>query len=287
MLLTQAAWEQNQLDRFQHLAGAAAAPQAGEEDFRGFEWFYWKRQSERERATLKGHAGGVNSVCVSPDGKRIVSGGSDKTVRVWDVSGPDGISPGKELLTLKGHPEGHLQSLLQPGRNAHRLGDWKGTVKVWDAGDGTGSQHPQGTREQDRQRRLQPRRQTHRFGRRRHPQCYRSIESVGRQDRPGDPDAQGHSGGVHCACISPDGKRIVSGGGDSTVRLWDAETGKEVLSIEGRMSDVVGVFISPDGKRIFFGMLLGSVINVGRSDGKGNSHAAEKSRRNHEPGRQS
>ena len=33
--------------------------------------------------TLKGHADGVSSVCVSPDGRHIVSGGYDHTVRIW------------------------------------------------------------------------------------------------------------------------------------------------------------------------------------------------------------
>ena len=39
-----------------------------------------------EMLTLKGHSGSVLSVSFSPDGKRIVSGSYDKTVKVWDLS---------------------------------------------------------------------------------------------------------------------------------------------------------------------------------------------------------
>ena len=41
--------------------------------------------SKLETLTLKGHSGPVTSVSFSPDGKRIVSGSTDKTVKVWDA----------------------------------------------------------------------------------------------------------------------------------------------------------------------------------------------------------
>eukprot|EP00965_Chrysotila_dentata_P047728 1583338-Pleurochrysis_carterae.AAC.1 len=33
--------------------------------------------------TLEGHGGPVNSVCVTPDGKHVVTGSADSTARVW------------------------------------------------------------------------------------------------------------------------------------------------------------------------------------------------------------
>jgi len=40
----------------------------------------------RQACTLVGHAGAVNSVAISPDGKRVVSGSGDMTVKIWDVA---------------------------------------------------------------------------------------------------------------------------------------------------------------------------------------------------------
>ncbi|KAG2117466.1 hypothetical protein DEU56DRAFT_748096 [Suillus clintonianus] len=36
-------------------------------------------------APFRGHTDSVRSVAISPDGKRIVSGSWDKTIRVWDI----------------------------------------------------------------------------------------------------------------------------------------------------------------------------------------------------------
>jgi WD40 repeat protein len=49
----------------------------------------WDATSGQETLTLKGHAGQVTSVAFSPEGKRIVSGSFDNTVKVWDASRSD------------------------------------------------------------------------------------------------------------------------------------------------------------------------------------------------------
>ena len=53
--------------------------------------------------------------------------------------------------------------------------------------------------------------------------------------------------------FSPDGKRIVSSSGDSTLKFWDAESGQEMLTLKGHSSSVRSVSFSPDGKRIVSG----------------------------------
>ena len=53
--------------------------------------------------------------------------------------------------------------------------------------------------------------------------------------------------------FSADGKRIVSGSEDKTVKVWDAATGQEVLTLKGHTGQVTSVAFSPDGKRIVSG----------------------------------
>jgi WD40 repeat protein len=51
----------------------------------------------------------------------------------------------------------------------------------------------------------------------------------------------------------PDGKRIASGGNDSTVQIWDAVTGHLQTKYSGHTGTVYAVAWSPDGKRIASG----------------------------------
>ncbi|KAJ6592977.1 WD40-repeat-containing domain protein, partial [Mycena capillaripes] len=65
---------------------------------------------------------------------------------------------------------------------------------------------------------------------------------------------EGHTSDVRSVAFSPDGKRIVSGSHDSTVRIWDAETGAALREpLEGHTDWVGSVAFSPDGKRIVSG----------------------------------
>ena len=56
----------------------------------------------------------------------------------------------------------------------------------------------------------------------------------------------GHTRTVLSVVFSPDGQRLASVDGYETVKVWDAATGQEVLTLKGHTS----VAFSPDGQRL-------------------------------------
>jgi hypothetical protein len=57
----------------------------------------------------------------------------------------------------------------------------------------------------------------------------------------------------------PAGNLIAGGGFDGTLKVWDAQTGKELLTLKGYTGVVNSVCFSPDGKRIAAGISDGTV----------------------------
>ncbi|UCE47376.1 MAG: protein kinase, partial [Phycisphaerales bacterium] len=64
---------------------------------------------------------------------------------------------------------------------------------------------------------------------------------------------RGHKKLAKSVAFSPDGKRIISGNWDSTINVWDAETGDELRTLLGHKKCVESVAFSPDGRRIVSG----------------------------------
>ncbi|MFM6437739.1 MAG: WD40 repeat domain-containing protein, partial [Microcystis panniformis] len=86
------------------------------------------RKSERNR--LEGHDDFVQSVNFSPDGKTLVSGSRDNTIKLWNVK------TGQEIRTLKGHDD-FVQSVnFSPDGKTLVSGSWDKTIKLWDVETG-------------------------------------------------------------------------------------------------------------------------------------------------------
>jgi WD40 repeat protein len=63
----------------------------------------------------------------------------------------------------------------------------------------------------------------------------------------------GHSGSVNGVALSGDGRRAVSGSQDHTLKVWDAETGRELRTLRGHAGVVNVVALSGDGRRAVSG----------------------------------
>ncbi len=64
---------------------------------------------------------------------------------------------------------------------------------------------------------------------------------------------EGHQGSVIAVAITPDGRRVVSGSDDKTLKVWDLETGRQERTLEGHQHSVYAVAITPDGRRVVSG----------------------------------
>jgi small GTP-binding protein len=79
---------------------------------------------------LEGHTGPVNSVALSADGSRALSGSGDNTVRVWDMAS------GKMLRVLEGHTGSVYAVALSADGSRALSGSGDNTVRVWDVASG-------------------------------------------------------------------------------------------------------------------------------------------------------
>ena len=78
----------------------------------------------------------------------------------------------------------------------------------------------------------------------------------------------GHSNSITSVAFSPDGSKILSGAHDSTIKVWEASSGKELLSLSGHSGSVTSVAFSPDGDKILSGSYDDTVKVWEASSGK-------------------
>ena len=90
------------------------------------------------QTTLQGHTGWVTSAVWSADEKRVLSAGSDGTIKIWN------LSTGKAVQTLQGHT-GWVNSAVWSADEKRVLsaGDDR-TIKIWNLSTGEAVQTLQG-----------------------------------------------------------------------------------------------------------------------------------------------
>jgi WD40 repeat protein/serine/threonine protein kinase len=238
----------------------------------------WNAITGEKIRDITAHDGTVHSVAFHPSGDRVLSGSWDGSLRMWDVVtgikifqvgggtrdydsfalSPNGglIATGNAftvevrlLRTTDGAPAGTLYGAterigvvaftpdgthLLGGGEAGELVQWDVAlgVKRWSARFGNGRVRSIAIAGQSVAALSQS-------GRIAVWDCETGVERFA-IDEPG----------TYCLRFSPDCRRLVGGGSDSTLKFWSVDTGQKLCTITGHKGRVYSLAFSPDGRRL-------------------------------------
>jgi WD40 repeat protein len=181
--------------------------------------------------TLSGHTKEIVSLSLSEDGRFLVSGGRDNTLKLWD------LSSGMIIRTFSGHSNRVIGVSIDGKGKKILSASLDDTLRLWDGDTGQCI------------RVFQEKLQVN---------CISLSEnglfavsgqeygSVKLWDTAGGiclKTLEGHSERIQSVSISPDGKKALSGSYDRTIKLWDLEKGISIKTLEGHTDKINSVFL--------------------------------------------
>ncbi|MEH2183161.1 TIR domain-containing protein [Nostoc sp.] len=181
-------------------------------------------------------------IAITPDGKTVISGSGDATLKVWD------LASGECRATFAEHMDDVLGVAITADGKTVVSGSEDATLKAWDLATGecraTFADHTDTV-----------------FG--------VAITPDGKTVVSGSMDDTlkvwdlatgkcratfaGHTDTVFGVAITADGKTVVSGSEDATLKAWDLATGQSRATFAGHTDAVLAVAITPDGKTVVSG----------------------------------
>lgn len=171
----------------------------------------WDASTWQEVRTLGRHAGSINGIAFSPDGRRIATASSDRTVKIHDAK------TGDEVSTLRAHTQFVVGVAFHPDGKRLVSASEDGTLRVWDVEQEETLLVLHGHRGMVNCAAYSPDGKRIASG--------GDDQSVRIWDAEREPLARTLGGAGRkwftCVAFSPDGEYLAAGNGDRTVTIWD------------------------------------------------------------------
>lgn len=216
----------------------------------------WDVHSGKCLKTIRGYPQVNWTVTFTPDASKLISGGQEQIVRVWDWQKETCSEPLQKhpcyVQTLSHHP---VEPVIACGADStvyiwnlktkqllNKLESHSG--RIWDVDFSVDGQ-------------------------------YLASASFDYSARLWDwkkgiclHTFQGHDTWVFGLCFSPDGQILATSGMDKTVKLWDCRTGECLQSLQTGEDWMTDVTFSPDGKTVLGGGSQGGIVLLAVETGK-------------------
>ncbi|KAJ3124366.1 hypothetical protein HK098_001190 [Nowakowskiella sp. JEL0407] len=202
----------------------------------------WSMKNYEKLKRFVGHSDAIYALAISSDSKLVVSGSDDHTVRLWL------IETSEVLRTFVGHSHWVNSVAFSPDDQCIISGSWDKTVRLWYIDEEQESRTLLDNLPREvRTVALTNDGEQFVFG------CGNNIYTCSTKTTNLVNTFKGHTREIRSMAISSDGKYIVSGSCDDTVKIWDFETGEELKTLVGHTHWVNAVAISHDGKYVVSG----------------------------------
>ena len=207
--------------------------------------------------SFDGHTGSVTDLAVPADGKFLITGGDDKTVRVWETTS------GKQIRSFQGHMTKVIAVAVRGDARQIASASDDGAIRLWDLS--TSDDHRALTEATE-------------------PLWAVAVSPDGKHAAAAGADKliriyetetgkleatlPGSNSAITTLAFFPDNNRLASGGGDRFVRIWDIAAKKLLKELPGHELPVLGVAVSADGKFVVSGAADGTARGWDPDGGK-------------------
>lgn len=258
-------------------AGATSARDRGE-------LIFWDVQTGRNIRSITGHDGIIHAVAWLADGRTLATASRDRTVKLWDVAS------GTEQASLEGHRHWVLDVAVSADSRHLASAGRDGDVRLWNLetnSDTVVAEHTQwvmavalsrngrmlASVSADTSQRLRPGQliindlgqpnaearivplEAGGYAVAIAPERDEIVVGLGNRtiqwfDMTTGEETRRWKAHCDCLALSPDGHRLLSGGTDRLVKLWDVQSGRLLSTLKGHSHTIYDVAFAPNSRQM-------------------------------------